>query len=460
MVMWIDYKKAYDRVPHSWLIECMEIYKVNTTIKEFLEREMRNWKTELTSNGEMLGDVRIRRGIFQGDALSPLLFVMAMIPISSTLNRMKKGYLMEKEQPLISHLMYMDDIKLYAKNVEGMKSMANTLKTISEDIGMEFGLDKCAKMSIKHGKVIEGGHLPLFDGKAIRELDVEQGYKYLGIPQNDLAQKEEAKKTATKEYFRRMRLILRSELNAGNTIRAINTWALPVIRYTAGIIEWTVAELQDADRKTRKRLTMHGAFNRHGDVDRLYLDRRHGGKGLLGVEQVIREDECALKEYVELKKTEDQLLKCVARENILSATETRKEYRQRTTADRQANWKNKIMHGQFLRQTEEQIDQKESDRWIVDGHMKKATESLLMAAQEQALRTRKIRHCIDKANIDPKCRWCAAKDETVDHLIAGCSKLAQGEYKARHDKVGGIVHWPRFKKYGIEVHKDWYRHEI
>jgi len=182
MVMWIDYKKAYDRVPHSWLIECMEIYKVNTTIKEFLEREMRNWKTELTSNGEMLGDVRIRRGIFQGDALSPLLFVMAMIPISSVLNRMKKGYLMEKEQPLISHLMYMDDIKLYAKNVEGMKSMANTLKTISEDIGMEFGLDKCAKMSIKHGKVIEGGHLPLFDGKAIRELDVEQGYKYLWIP--------------------------------------------------------------------------------------------------------------------------------------------------------------------------------------------------------------------------------------------------------------------------------------
>ena len=162
-MMWIDYKKAYDRVPHSWLIECMEIYKVNTTIKEFLEREMQNWKTELTSNGEMLGDVRIRRGIFQGDALSPLLFVMAMIPISSVLNRMKKGYLMEKEQPLISHLMYMDDIKLYSKNEDCMKSMANTLTTFSEDIGMEFGLDKCAKMSIKQGKVIEGGDLPLFD---------------------------------------------------------------------------------------------------------------------------------------------------------------------------------------------------------------------------------------------------------------------------------------------------------
>src|SRR6185369_17557414 len=110
--------------------------------------------------------------------------------------------------------------------------------------------------------------------------------------------------------------------------------------------------------------------------------------------------------------------------------ETKSEYRQRMGSKRK-NWKNKIMHGQFLRQTEDQIDQKESVRWIAEGYIKKATESLLMAAQEQALRTRKIRHAIDKANVDPKCRWCGAKDETVNHLIAGCSKLAQGEYKAR-----------------------------
>ena len=458
-MMWIDYKKAYDRVPHSWLIECMEIYKVNPLLKDFLANEMRKWTTELTSCGEVLGEVHIRRGIFQGDALSPLLFVMAMIPISSVLNRMKKGYVMEGGQRMISHLMYMDDIKLYSKTEAGMKSMANTLKTISEDIGMEFGLEKCAKISMKHGKVIEGGDLPLFDGVNIRELDEDEGYKYLGILQNDLAQKEDAKATVKREYFRRTRLILKTELNAGNTIRAINTWALPVMRYTAGILEWTVAELQEADRKTRKLLTMNGAFNQHGDVDRLYIDRQHGGKGLLSVEQVIREDECGLKEYVDLKQTEDSLLRCVANEGVISATETKSEYRQRMGSKRK-NWKNKIMHGQFLRQTEDQIDQKESVRWIAEGYMKKATESLLMAAQEQALRTRKIRHAIDKANVDPKCRWCGAKDETVNHLIAGCSKLAQGEYKARHDKVATVIHWRLCKKYGIDVHRDWYKHEI
>jgi hypothetical protein len=459
-VVWIDYKKAYDRVPHSWLIECMDIYKVNPTIKEFLTKEMSKWTTELTSCGEALGNVSIRRGIFQGDALSPLLFIMAMAPISSRLNLMKKGYEMERGERMISHLLYMDDIKLYSKTKEGMTSMVNTLKMISSDIGMEFGLDKCARLSMKAGKISEEGDLPMYDGTAIKELDSDRSYKYLGIPQTDITNKDVATETAKREYFRRIRLILKSELNAGNTVRAVNTWALPVMRYTAGIVDWTVAELQEADRKTRKLLTMHGAFNLNGDVDRLYIERRNGGKGLLQVEQSIREEECAIMEYVNLKKSEDPFLRAVAKEKIINCTEKKAEYRQRMKSSRREKYRNKRMHGQFLRQTEDIVDQRESVRWIEEGYMKKGTENLLMAAQEQSLRTRKVRHDIDKVNVDPKCRLCAAKDETVDHLVAGCIKLAQGEYKTRHDKVGAVIHWRLCKKYGFEVHKDWYKHEV
>ncbi len=61
---------------------------------------------------------------------------------------MKKGYDMEKSGSTISHLLYLDDIKVYTKTDEGMKSMINTLQTFSTDIGMEFGLDKCARISI------------------------------------------------------------------------------------------------------------------------------------------------------------------------------------------------------------------------------------------------------------------------------------------------------------------------
>ena len=76
---WIDYKKAYDFVPHSWIKECMEIFGIAKNVRDFLVDSMDKWKLSLTSNGKELGDVEVKRGIFQGDSLSPLLFMVSMM---------------------------------------------------------------------------------------------------------------------------------------------------------------------------------------------------------------------------------------------------------------------------------------------------------------------------------------------------------------------------------------------
>ncbi|XP_063603288.1 uncharacterized protein LOC134778932 [Penaeus indicus] len=65
---WIDYKKAYEMVPHSWIIECLELFGIAENVRKFMSDGMRSWKLELTSSGESLGDVHIHRGIFQGTA--------------------------------------------------------------------------------------------------------------------------------------------------------------------------------------------------------------------------------------------------------------------------------------------------------------------------------------------------------------------------------------------------------
>merc|ERR1711911_225066 len=89
---WIDYKKAYDMVPHSWILEAMNMFKVAGNVAELLRCSMDNWRTQLMGNGTILGTVNIERGIFQGDSLSPLLFVMIMIPLSRRLNSTDLGY--------------------------------------------------------------------------------------------------------------------------------------------------------------------------------------------------------------------------------------------------------------------------------------------------------------------------------------------------------------------------------
>jgi len=72
----------------------------------------------LSLNGSLLGNVSIRRGIFQGDALSPLIFVMCLFPLTILLRKLNKGFAIDGI--VASHLLYLDDLKLYAKSTEEM----------------------------------------------------------------------------------------------------------------------------------------------------------------------------------------------------------------------------------------------------------------------------------------------------------------------------------------------------
>ena len=119
----------------------------------------------------------------------------------------------------------------------------------------------------------------------------------------------------------------------------------------------------------------------------------------------------------------------------------------------------KNLHGQFFRNTEENMDES-SWTWLKNGYLKRETEGMLMAAQDQALRTNAIKNKIDKVNISPLCRLCGERDETVAHVVAECKMLAQKQYKLwRHDQVAIVVHWSMCKEYGFYTHDNWYKHQ-
>ena len=88
----------------------------------------------------------------------------------------------------------------------------------------------------------------------------------------------------TAEYRRRLRLILKSRLNGNNKIQAIDTWAVAQLRSGAGIINWKVDKLNKMERTTRKTLMMYGELHPKSDIDRLYLKRKLGGRGLISIE--------------------------------------------------------------------------------------------------------------------------------------------------------------------------------
>ena len=89
---WIDYKKANDMAPHSWIIECLDLLEVVENIQSLLVNSMEKCKVMLCSRNSELGEVETKRGIFQGDSLSPLVFVLALIPLSLVLRKAKATY--------------------------------------------------------------------------------------------------------------------------------------------------------------------------------------------------------------------------------------------------------------------------------------------------------------------------------------------------------------------------------
>lgn len=199
-----------------------------------------------------------------------------MIPLTLLLRREKLGYQLREEGRLINHLLFMDDLKLYAKRKEDLEKLLDVVRFFSRDIRMEFGLDKCAMLEIRKGTkaACEGIDLP--DGQRIKEVD-ENGYKYLGVLEGASIKTKEMKALVRKEYLRRVRRVAGSRLYAGNLIMAVNVWAVSVVRYTAGVLDWSARDLKEMDIKTRILLTVNGAFHMRSNVGMLYMKRKVGG---------------------------------------------------------------------------------------------------------------------------------------------------------------------------------------
>ena len=119
-------------------------------------------------------------------------------------------------------------------------------------------------------------------------------------------------------------------------------------------------------------------------------------------------------------------------------------------------WKDTPVYGQYTRASNG-IDWEKSWSWLRCGDLKGCTEALVCSAQEQSLRTDYTKRYIDKISDTPLCRMCGERGETISHLVSECSKLAQREYKQRHDNVAKYIHSLLAEKYENESATNWYK---
>jgi hypothetical protein len=120
--VWIDYQKPFASVPHGGIIKSFQLTGMNNRTISFTKKTASYWKTSMALHTE--GKIKetegleIQRGLFQGDSLSPLLFFVSLIPLAEQLNKLNTEYEEHTTKTKISHLFYMDDLKLTGKTEE------------------------------------------------------------------------------------------------------------------------------------------------------------------------------------------------------------------------------------------------------------------------------------------------------------------------------------------------------
>ncbi|KAL1448488.1 hypothetical protein WDU94_005497 [Cyamophila willieti] len=356
---------------------------------------MQNWRTvaHLTSNGLKIStsEVHIRRGIFQGDSLSPLWFCLALNPLSKLLRRTDIGYSLKngQEKHTISHQLYMDDLKLYASSHDKLKELVSLVEKFSSDISMSFGLDKCKIIHIKEGKCVTGD-VPLETGGLIESMEDGELYKYLGYQQAKTIDHKNIKQALEKEYISRLTKICKTELNSKNLVKAINTLAVPVLTYSFGIILWTKTDLESIMRKTRVTMTKERKHHPKSCTLRMTLPRAEGGRGLIDIENLHNNQVRSLRKHFHTRKQVSGLHSSICQND--------RNFTPLNLADEEEQ-----ESGISLTK-----DQKH-DEWI-------------------------------RRSLHGRCRKCRDKPETIQHITSACSMLSQSDYLYRHNQVVAIIH--------------------
>lgn len=473
---YIDYQKAFDTVPHSWLIQVLQIYKIHPQIIQLLQRIMATWKTTLNIKMKKqlihTEPIQINRGIFQGDSLSALWFCIALNPLSNLLNKTPQdAYKISSltHPSTISHQLYMDDLKLYAATRKQLNNLLNITETYSEDIQMKLGTDKCKINSIINGKHSIQEEYILQDSNIIQNMEMDETYKYLGYLQKTGLEHANIKQQLKSKYKNRIKQILKTELSGRNKVKAINTYAASVLTYSFGVIKWSDTELEELNRLTRTTCNKYRIHHIHAATERFTLKRKEGGRGFMDLKNMNYKQIHTLREYFREKAVTSPLHRSIVN---LTTSGTPLQFNNEafipvdaitTTNTKIEKWKSKALHGKHANQlTQPHIDIAASNAWLTQGNLFGETEGFIIAIQDQIIATRNYQKYIIKDPKTPtdKCRLCHTQTETIEHITGGCPILAPRQYTQRHDDVCRIIHQEIAKKYSlICYHTPYYKYQ-
>ena len=432
---WLDARKAFDSIHHSQILNCLESLRCSRWIKEFIANSMPHWRTNVNLEGRtLIYGKEIKRGILQGDSLSPLLFCLVMDSVSRALqeNCPRVNVSSGNSSLEFNHVIYIDDLKLFAEDDESLQKLLDEANVQLKKIGLDVNPVKSATNSAACSEL-----LPL-----INEF---KSYKYLGVQEERDGTYNDDKNLAIlrEEMMKRVNSLCGTKLSARNLSLAINEFATSLLEYPAGLIELEENKMKDIDKDIRSTLCQFNIHNIASSPERLYISRKEGGRGFQNVSHKV---ECSLKRLWDYLNTETQNLPKSLRlqvikwcenesnsrlskilpeigdtygENIKSIPDLKEAQRSKLV---ELNEKKPVHTNSIRNRRTSALD---SSLWLRKISISPQEEASLALLQDRNL------FWINKK----EWRLCPGMLNTADHAATQCYRRVQSDYTRRHDEV-------------------------
>lgn len=472
---WLDITKAYDSIPHEWIMKCLEIHKVPNEIKAVIRQLMEKWSTRIYYDFQKkTRTIQIKNGIFQGDSLCPFLFCLALNPISILIKSWNCGYKLNSADMVITHSMFIDDIKLYSTTQDKMNGILSLLKSALSDIGLSINDKKSGTLIRCKGMISEQG-VKLQDGTSFPAITKTNLYRYLGFMQSLGIDKEKNKEMVINEFKERVERLVNSSLSGFHLARAYNTYCIGYLRYFF-FMKWNYYELNRMEQILKKSLKQKGLFFRGFPVALFHLPRDKGGRGFQSVfmeyliyriglafkfhksphmeriTNLLRDKDCDSfyndtltygKEFglqFEFQKNQNIIIKDSETKEELNIS-SKKKLTQLLRDRANKKWLTEAeeggMHFKFWNMYKERLSWIKNWRFIT-----KQCENMLWMAMTANLQTRSLTKWYNtqhsnglKQQNNIKCRLCGKANETTEHIVSGCSALMNSDIIPRHNSV-------------------------
>ena len=178
-VAWVDYHNTCDLIPHRWAICAPK------PIRALVRQVITKWASDLclwTADSPEHIPMEMKSVVFQGDLLSPLLFCLCVAPLSDAL-RETNGFRSAYQSEAITHLTFVDDLKVYGENKTELEEVVGMVEVVSGAMGMELGLRKCAVAHMMQGTMVMSRCITLKSDAEISKLEEGGIYHYLEVAQ-------------------------------------------------------------------------------------------------------------------------------------------------------------------------------------------------------------------------------------------------------------------------------------